>query len=69
MKVRAKSIGIHEGTRVRVGAVIEIPDDVPLASWMEPADGAAPINVQKKEPATFSELNQELNRLENRKGW
>lgn len=67
MKARAKVTGIYEGQRIRAGAVIEVKKGLSLPSWMEPAADAAPSVTKPVEPSTFSELNQELDRLEKRK--
>lgn len=59
-KVVALSIGFFQGTRVRPGTVIEVPDDF-KGSWVGPVDAPAPAPKAKparSEPRTLSEMGK-----------
>lgn len=58
MKVRAKTMGIYNASRVREGVVFDVPDGTQLASWMEPLDAAPSPKPAEKTPQTFSEMNR-----------
>lgn len=60
-KVVATSIGFYQGTRIRPGTEIEVPDDF-KGSWVaavgSPAAAPAKAKPARAEPKTLSELGR-----------
>jgi hypothetical protein len=61
-KVIVTSMGFLNGSRVRTGQVIEVPDDF-SASWVKPMDGSAEPaqkaeKKSRKTPETLSEMTK-----------
>lgn len=57
MKVRATELGFYNGSRVRPGAIFEIPDTMKMPRWAEPASNPAPEKEDTtNKPVALSEL-------------
>lgn len=56
MKVVTTKMLFRNGSRIRPGTVLEVPDDTKPADWFEPVKAAKPQKLERPKPTTMSEV-------------